>query len=112
MSKRPETEKQREAEELPISKHSIVAAAKEQVSCDLAGEAVILNLESGVYFGLNNLGARVWSLVQEPTTVEKLQEVLLEEYDVEPERCERDLLALLQKLVEAGLVGVRSEAGE
>lgn len=109
MGKQPEKEKQPAAGELPISKRSVVTAAKEQVSCDLAGEAVILNLESGVYFGLNKLGARVWSLIQEPTTVQKVHEVLLDEYDVEPERCERDLLALLQKLLEAGLLEVGTE---
>ncbi len=92
-----------------ISGGSVVVAAKDQVFCDLAEEAVILNLQSGVYYGLNSLGARVWSLIQEPRTVSELQGVILEEYEVEPERCERDLLALLRKLVDAGLVELKGE---
>ncbi len=92
-----------------ISKHSIVTVVKDQVSCDLQGESVILNLDSGVYYGLNNLGTRVWNLIQEPTEVQKVHESLLHEYDVEPERCERDLLAWLHRMAEAGLVRVENQ---
>ena len=48
-----------------LFRDAIVKAAKEQVSCDLAGEAVILNLKSGQYFGLNEVGTRIWNLIQE-----------------------------------------------
>jgi hypothetical protein len=86
-----------------------VVAAKGQLSCDLAGEAVILDLNSGVYFGLNEVGARVWNLVQEPRSVREIRETILREYDVEPGRWEVDLQALLRELAEAGLVEVRDE---
>jgi hypothetical protein len=90
--------------DLAMSKSSVVVAAKHQVSCEVSGEAVILNLNSGIYYGLDALGARVWELIQEPMTVGKIQAILLNEYEVQPERCERDLLALLRKLTDAGLV--------
>lgn len=96
--------------EASISERSTVVAGKGQVSCDLAGEAAILNLESGVYYGLDAVGARVWHLLQEPRTVQDIRETLLMEYEVERDRCERDLLALLQELVAAGLIEVRDEA--
>jgi hypothetical protein len=84
-----------------------VVAAQDQVSCDLDGEAAILNLASGVYYGLDATGARVWNLVQTPRTVNEIRDALLKEYDVEAERCERDLLALLGDLAAAGLIEVR-----
>jgi len=96
--------------EASVSGRSTVVAAKDQVSCDLAGEAAILNLESGVYYGLDAVGARVWHLLQEPRTVQDIRETLLMEYEVERDRCERDLLALLQELVAAGLIEVRDES--
>ena len=65
-----------------ILKTSIVATAKDQVWCELAGEAVILNLKSGVYYGLSPVGARVWSLIQEPKIVSAVLDMLLEEYEV------------------------------
>lgn len=93
-----------------ISGCSIVVSVKDQVFCDLAGEAVILNLKSGVYYGLDAVGARIWNLIQVPMTVDDIRDALLKEYDVEPGRCERDLLALLQELAAKGLIEVSSEA--
>lgn len=88
---------------------SIVVVAKDQVSADLAGEAVIFNLESGVYYGLDAVGARIWSLIQEPRTLNEIRDAILEEYEVEPDRCERDIVALLEQLVDAGLIEIRDE---
>jgi hypothetical protein len=89
-----------------VSGGSTVVAAKDQVSSDLGGEVAILDLKAGVYYGLDAVGARIWSLIQEPRTVNEIRNILLEEYEVEPERCERDLLVLLQRLATEGLVEV------
>ena len=83
-------------------------AAKDQVSSDLGGEVAILDLKAGVYYGLDAVGARIWSLIQEPRTVNEIRNILLEEYEVEPERCERDLLVLLQRLADEGLIEVEA----
>jgi hypothetical protein len=71
---------------------------------DLAGEAVILDLRSGVYYGLNEVGARIWHLVQHPQTLQSIQHTILEEYDVDSEACTQDISHLLQDLQAAGLV--------
>jgi len=93
-----------------ISKDSIVVAIKDQVSCDLAGEAAILNLKTSVYFGLNAVGASIWDLIQQPKTVTEIKDAILEEYDVEPGRCEADLLKLLQELSDHNLIEVKDGA--
>ncbi|MCA1992893.1 MAG: lasso peptide biosynthesis PqqD family chaperone [Coleofasciculus sp. S288] len=95
--------------EYKISESSLVVAAPGQISSDLGGEAVILNLKSGVYHGLNEVGAQIWKLIEEPKTVKEIEQALLEEYEVEPECCQRDLLALLQNLEAAGLIEVSHE---
>jgi hypothetical protein len=82
-------------------------AAKDQVSSDLGGEVAILHLEAGTYYGLDAVGARIWSLIQEPRSVEEIRDVLVSEYEVEPALCESDLIALLQRLADEGLVEVR-----
>jgi hypothetical protein len=92
-----------------LSENSSVVAAKGQVSADLSGEVVILNLESGMYYGLDAVGARIWDLVQTPRTVHDIRNILLDEYEVEAKRCEQDLLALLQSLIGEGLVEVKNE---
>ena len=87
-----------------ISRSSRVIVAEDVVSCDLAGEAAILDLKEGIYYGLNPVGARIWNLLQEPTTVDKILEVLLDEYDVEVEQCKGDVCDLIKELSDNGLV--------
>ena len=96
--------KQKEATK--ILADSTVRVSEEQVSCDLGGESAILNLSNGVYYGLDPLGARIWELIQQPRTVNEVKDAILDEYDVEPDVAERDLVALLTHLSDEGLVQV------
>lgn len=89
-----------------LSASSSIVVAKHQVSSDLGGEVAILDLKAGTYYGLDAVGARTWSLIQEPRTVEEMRDVLVSEYEVEPDRCESDLVALLQRLADKGLIKV------
>jgi hypothetical protein len=89
--------------------NTLITANKYQVSSDLKGEAVILHLKSGVYYGLNEVGARIWELLQHPQTVASIRDALLAEYEVDREICERDLLAILQDLKAAELIDVTGE---
>jgi hypothetical protein len=89
-----------------ISTESVVVASQNQVSSDLAGEAVILAVDSGTYYGLDAVGLRIWQLLKEPKSVADIVLTLVTEYDVEPDRCERDVIVLLTKLAEEGLIEV------
>ena len=73
---------------------------------ELDGEAVLLNLDSGMYFGLDRVGTRVWQVLEQHGRLDAVVERLLEEYDVEPERLRADVAQLLATLVEKGLVVV------
>ena len=90
-----------------ISMDSVVVASNDQVSCDLAGEAAILHLKSVSYYGLNSVGAKIWHLLQAPRSVREIMELILSEYDVQAERCELDLMRLLNELEQEGLIEVR-----
>ena len=92
-----------------LSEYSSVVVTKDQISSDLAGESVILELKSGVYYGLNDVGTRIWNLIQEPRTLNEIRDALVKEYEVDPDHCERDIKALLQKLADSGLIEVRNE---
>lgn len=67
-------------------------------------EAVLLDLASEGYFGLNAVGVRAWQLLADNPSVESVFQTMLAEYDVAPEQLERDLLVLLEQLSGAGLV--------
>ncbi len=82
------------------------------LSRNLQGEEVILNLDTGVYWGLDPLGARIWQLLQQQNSLDTIVKTLLDEYDVPEARLRRDLGDLLTRLVENGLVEVVSAAVE
>jgi len=69
-------------------------------------ESVIVNLESGKNYSLDQVGTRMWTLLAENGQVEPVIHTLLEEFDVEPERLRRDLLDLIDALAQLGLVEV------
>ena len=71
---------------------------------DLDGEAVILNLKTGKYFGLDELGTRMWSLLIEYGQVEPAYRALLDEYEVTPEQLRDDLLAFIDNLASHDLL--------
>jgi hypothetical protein len=94
-----------------LNKNSVLVASQDQVSADLSSESaesvVILNLKDGVYYELKEVGTRVWSLLQQPTSVQSILDTLLEEYEVDAERCEADLLALTENLAQYGLIEIQ-----
>jgi hypothetical protein len=57
------------------------------------------------------MGARVWCLVQQPRSVAEILDVLVQEYEIEPQRCEQDLLQLLDQALTAGLIEVKEVPG-
>ncbi len=93
----------------PAPTTTIVAIA-DQASVDLDDEVAILNLKTGVYFGLNEVGAWIWRFIQQPRTVAEVQAAVLDEFDVTPEQCQADLEALLRELGQHQLIEIH-EAG-
>jgi hypothetical protein len=70
-------------------------------------EVVLLNPANGVYYGLSDVGARVWTLVERSKSIERIRETILSEYDVDARRWASDLDRLIADLIDHGLVVVR-----
>ena len=73
---------------------------------EVGGEAVLLDLASEQYFGLDPVGTRIWTLLADAPVLSQVHSALCEEFDAEPERIQTDLLTLVGQLSEAGLVKV------
>jgi hypothetical protein len=87
---------------------SRVVAARDQVSVELEGEAVILGLADGVYYGLDPVGATVWALLEAgPHTVAQLRDAVTDEFEVDAPTAEADLIELVGTMLERGLVELR-----
>jgi hypothetical protein len=74
---------------------------------ELDGEAILLNLATGMYFGLDQIGTRLWALITESGSLRHAVDVMAAEYDVDRPALERDALELTGQLIEKGLVHVK-----
>lgn len=93
---------------MELTRTSLVVSTNRMVAAEVGEEIIMLHLESGLYFGLEGVGVRVWNLLQEPTTLADIARVLVEEYEVETEDCHRELIRLVSDLLAERLVEVRA----
>ena len=73
---------------------------------ELDGEAVLLNLETKLYFSLNATGVAIWKLLNEGLTLGQIGERLFQDYDVTPEKAQQCVLDLVDQLNDEKLVSV------
>ena len=94
-----------------ISLDTRVLADKGHVSAEVGGELVMLSLETGEYYGMNEVASRIWSLIQSETHVSAVRDQLLGEYpEVPPERITQDLLDVLSQLLDWGVIHAKTSA--
>lgn len=87
-----------------INTSQTVTAKADVTMADLEDEAVLLNITTGHYFGLNQVGRRIWTLLEQPRQVGDLVDHLAGDYDVPRSDLESDVLAFLGRLHEKGLI--------
>ena len=94
---------------MELTPDTLVVAKPRLMGADLGEEIILLHLDKGIYFGLGNVAARIWELLKRPVRVGDIEQSLLEEYDVEPEKCREELIKLITRLLEEDLAEVQSE---
>ena len=87
-----------------VSLSSTARVSDDTVFRELEGEAVVLNLALGTYYGLDEVGTRIWQLIQRFGRLDAVLDALIAEYEVESSTAERDLLDLVAHLAAQGLV--------
>ena len=73
---------------------------------DIEGEAVVLNLDNGFYYSLNQLGTEIWELSDGTVSIQEIIQRVCEEYEVTYEQARDDVLELMEDLVREGLVTI------
>lgn len=86
--------------------------ASTAISSELDDGVVMLDIEAGKYFGADEVGYRIWQLLASPISRREIIAALIEEYDVEPSRCELEVADFLGSLIGAGLVETRDRYGD
>ena len=95
-----------EEENAEFGDDHLVARTDESLSATLDGEAVLLQPEAGMYYGMNEVATLLWERLKEPASVADLRAELLSEFDVEAADADRDLRAFLADLEAAGLAEI------
>lgn len=92
-----------------IAPASIVQRRDHTLSTDLSeSETVMLDIERGMYFGLQDVGKVIWEQLEQPRTVGSICDRLVHQFEVEPETCRSEVVAFLAQLHEEGLIDVRA----
>ena len=92
---------------MTIDMSSWVQRGQGQAYTEIDGEVVMMTIDSGKYYGLAGIGSRIWVLIEQPMEVSKLCGLLLDEFEVDRETCEADLLVFLNEMETQGLLEVR-----
>lgn len=79
---------------------------KEVIQSKIGDEVVMLDVESGYYFGLNSVASVIWDLMKEKINLNSMVESLMQQYDIDKETCEADTLELLEKMIEKKIIRI------
>lgn len=94
----------------PIGWEDVVRACDHQLSAQLGEDVVVLELDAGIYFGLNATGAFIWEMLAQPTAVAAIPQRISDEFEVDDATARDDLISLLRRLHQAGLVEICTPA--
>ncbi len=87
-----------------INTEQFIKRNPDMVASKMDGETVMMSLENSEYYGLNQIGSRIWDLIAEEVQISDLIEQLTEEYEVTYEACKNDVISFLDHLYGKGLV--------
>ena len=89
---------------MPAARDAAIRIRKDVVFRDLEGEMVLLNLATGVYFGLDPVGTRIWALIDDGRSVDQIVAAITAEYEVDADVCRVDLERFVATLRDNDLV--------
>jgi hypothetical protein len=83
---------------------TLISRNPDPIVADVDGEIVMMSIDSGKYHGLDEVGSRIWRLLEEPMLLSQLIALLQKEYDADYERCLLDTIPFLQAMTEHSLL--------
>ncbi len=83
-----------------ITRHS------DMLSAEIGGEAIMMSIEKGAYFGLNPVATRIWDLIEQPKSVAALIQTITDEYEVSTEQATDDVQVFVADMIERGIAQI------
>ena len=93
-----------------IDLKTLVTQGEEHVATEIDNAVVMMSIEQGKYYGLDSVGSRIWQLLEQPRRITEVCAIIQDEFAVEHETCERDVLDFVGRLVAVGLLKVVNES--
>jgi Coenzyme PQQ synthesis protein D (PqqD) len=93
---------------MSISYSSSVSISPDVMVREVGGESVLLDLKTERYLGLDDVSTRIWQVLTSGSTIESAYQVLLDEFDVSPEKLRQDLDDFVQELQQLGLIELQT----
>jgi len=89
-----------------ILSNSLISRQKKIVFNKIDDEIVMMNIENNEYYGTDNIGARIWEIIEKPITFKGLVDLVLDEYDVTETNCVEDMKSFLYSLYEKNIIEI------
>ena len=89
-----------------VDLNTTLARSTRLVHAELGGDVTMMSVETGKYYALTAVGARIWRLLEAPAVVRDICDGLTTQYRVEPTRCESEVLEFVQHMVDEGVAVV------
>ena len=89
---------------MSIELETVVKRSEDQIHTNLDQEVVVLNLQSSLYYGMDEVGAFTWEAISDPQQVGQVCQKVADEFGVTVEQCRDDIIGFLEQLEKAGLV--------
>ena len=93
---------------MEVNTTSVVCQNTQLLSSEMDGEVVMMDIESGKYYGMNKMGSEIWKLIETPTTITAVCDTLQQTFDVNRPDCEREVLQFLAHMKKEELVSVKN----
>lgn len=95
---------------MEIRPETVVVQSKEPVAVEVDQAVVMMGLEQGKYYGLEGIGGRIWSLIEQPSSISDICDTLVAEFEVEPDVCLLEVTSFVTELAREKLVRIFDEA--
>lgn len=92
---------------MDITVNTIIQRNKEIIHSDMDGDTVMMDAEQGKYFGLDKIATRIWGLLEEEMSVDKVCQKLHKEYDISEQDCLQDVLDFINEMAENNVIEIK-----
>jgi len=91
---------------MKLTGNTLITRSSEIVHTDMDGEVVMMSIEQGEYYGIDQIGSHIWNMLEEESSIEALCSRLCQRYDVDAKQCQQDVIRFLEKMLEHKIIEV------